>query len=229
LVEKYGVILHTHLAESKQEVEKCREERGMSPVAALDRMGVFSVPTLAAHCVHVDETDISLLAKRGVAVAHCPKSNAKLGNGIAPVEAMRKAGVTVALGTDGAASNNSLNMIEEMRMASLLGKATTGDPAALPAWEVLWMATQAGAEALGMGTGSLAVGQEADIVLVDLDHPHSLPAYEPVSALVYAGYPYDVTDVLVAGCFLLRNRELVTIDEERAKHEVKSLSERYKT
>jgi len=228
LAQKHGVPLHTHLAESQEEVARCQEEKGATPVATLDRLGAFSVPTIAAHCVHVNGDDITLFADRGVSVAHCPKSNAKLGNGIAPIAAMRRAGVTVALGTDGAASNNSLDMIEEMRMSGLLAKASTGDPTALPAREVVKMATQAGAKALGTTLGTLAVGQQADIVIIDLDWVHTLPNYDPFSGLVYAAHGYDVTDVLVAGRFLLRNGELVTIDEAKVKHEVKRLSAKYK-
>ena len=228
LARKHDVPIHTHLAESEEEVEWCRKEKDETPVATLDRCGAFSVPTIAAHCVHVSDEDIALLADRRVNVVHCPKSNAKLGNGIAPIAAMRRAGVQVALGTDGAATNNSLDMIEEMRVASLLAKATTGDPAVLPAPEAVRMATQAGAQALG-GTGeTLAVGQPADIVIIDLDRVHTLPSYDPFSDLVYATHACDITDVLVAGRFLLRNGELTTIDEERVKHEVKRLSNKYR-
>ena len=228
LARKHDVPIHTHLAESEEEVEWCRKEKDGTPAATLDRFGAFSVPTIAAHCVHVSDEDIALLAERRVNVVHCPKSNAKLGNGIAPIAAMRRAGVQVALGTDGAATNNSLDMIEEMRVASLLAKATTGDPAVLPAPEAVRMATQAGAQALG-GTGeTLAVGQPADIVVVDLDRVHTLPNYDPFSDLVYATHACDITDVLVAGRFLLRNGELATIDEERVKHEVKRLSNKYR-
>ena len=156
LAGKYAVPIHTHLAESAEETKWCQENLGLSPVFALDRIGAFSVPTasvptLVAHCVQVDEADIRLLAERGVTVVHCPKSNAKLGNGIAPLAAMRAAGVRIALGTDGAATNNSLDMIEEMRMATLLEKGIEEDPTALPARDVVEMATRVGAEALGMG------------------------------------------------------------------------------
>jgi len=227
LAQKYEVILHTHLAETREEVEQCRAQRGLSPVATLDRFGALSIPVLAAHCVHVDKDDIHLLADREVSVVHCPKSNAKLGSGIAPIVAMQKAGVTVALGTDGAAANNSLDMIEEMRMAALLQKVSSEDPTVLPAREVALMATQAGAKALRTGAQGLAVGQDADIVLVDLDCVRTLPIYDPLSALVYAAHSQDITDVMVAGRFLLRDRELVTIDEEKVKQEVKRLSKRY--
>lgn len=228
LAGKHEVILHTHLAETKEEVERCRATRGMSPVAYLYGLGAFSVPTLAAHCVHVDDEDIALLAEHDVAVAHCPKSNAKLGAGIAPVASMLEAGVRVALGTDGAASNNRLDLIEEMRMATLLQKGTSLDATVLPAHEVFGMATCVGAEALCVGQGALAVGSEADIVLVDLGEVNTLPVYDPISSLVYAALGSNVTDVMVAGRFLMRDRELLTIDEERVKHEVKRLAERYR-
>jgi len=227
LAGKYAVPIHTHLAESAEETKWCQENLGLRPVPALDRIGAFSASTLVAHCVRVDEADIRLLAKRGVTVVHCPKSNAKLGNGIAPLAAMRVAGVRVALGTDGAATNNSLDMIEEMRMATLLEKGREEDPTTLPARDVVEMATRVGAEALGMGAKRLAVGEPADLVLIDLDSIRTLPAYDPFSALVYAAHVEDVTDVIVAGRFLLKDKELLTIDEERVKHEVKKIAKRY--
>ena len=238
LAGKYAVPIHTHLAESAEETKWCQKNLGLRPVPALDRIGAFSAPTvsdptasvpiLVAHCVRVDEADIRLLAERGVTVVHCPKSNAKLGNGIAPLAAMRAAGVRVALGTDGAATNNSLDMIEEMRMATLLEKGIKEDPTALPARDVVEMATRVGAEALGMGAKRLAVGEPADLVLIDLDSIRTLPAYDPFSALVYAAHVEDVTDVIVAGRFLLKDKELLTIDEERVKHEVKRIAKRYR-
>lgn len=233
LAGKYAVPIHTHLAESAEETKWCQKNLGLRPVPALDRIGAFSAPTasvpiLVAHCVRVDEADIRLLAERGVTVVHCPKSNAKLGNGIAPLAAMRAAGVRVALGTDGAATNNSLDMIEEMRMATLLEKGIEEDPTALPARDVVEMATRVGAEALGMGTKRLAVGEPADLILIDLDSIRTLPAYDPFSALVYAAHVEDVTDVIVAGRFLLKDKELLTIDEERVKHEVKRIAKRYR-
>ncbi len=233
LAGKYAVPIHTHLAESAEETKWCQQNLGLRPVPALDRIGAFSVPTvsvptLVAHCVRVDEADIKLHAERGVTVVHCPKSNAKLGNGIAPLAAMRANGVRVALGTDGAATNNSLNMIEEMRMATLLEKGIEEDPTALPTRDVVEMATRIGAEALGMGAKRLAVGEPADLVLIDLDSIRTLPAYDPYSALVYAAHAEDVTDVIVAGRFLLKDKELLTIDEERVKHEVKRIAKRYR-
>jgi 5-methylthioadenosine/S-adenosylhomocysteine deaminase len=141
---------------------------------------------------------------------------------------MRRAGVRVALGTDGAAANNRLDMVEEMRMAALLQKGAREDASALPAREALWMATRAGGEGLRIGGGTLTVGSEADLVLIDLEQVHTLPVYDPLSALVYAALASDVTDVMVGGRFLLRDGELLTIDEERVKKEVKRLSKRYR-
>ncbi len=227
LAQKRGVPLHIHLSETGVEVERCRNEWKETPVRALDRLDAFAVPTLAAHCVHVDEEEMERLAERDVTVVHCPKSNAKLGNGNAPITALRSVGVEIILGTDGAASNNSLDMIEEMRFASLFQKGSLQDPTAVPAWEAVRMATEAGAEALGAGARKISVGEDADVVLVDLDRIDTVPAYEPLSTLVYAAHADDVTDVIVAGEFLLRDRELLTVDEERVKHEVKRRSQQY--
>jgi len=220
LAQARSVPLHIHLSETRDEVAWSIENWGLRPVLALDSIGVFSVPTIAAHCVHVSEEEIDVLAQRSVTAVHCPKSNAKLGNGHAPVVSLLRAGVNVALGTDGAASNNSQDMIEEMRMASLLQKGSLEDPTALPAREVATMATRNGANALGMGAREISVGQDADIALLDLSGVDIVPAHEPFSALVYSGHACDVTDVLVAGEFLLRDRKLLTIDEEKVKYEV---------
>jgi len=220
LAQRKHVPLHIHLSETRAEVAWAKEKWGDTPVAALDKLGVFSVPTIAAHCVHVTAQEMEILARRAVTVVHCPKSNAKLGNGHAPVVSLLNAGVNVALGTDGAASNNSQDMIEEMRMASLLQKEHLEDPTVLPAQEAAIMATRNGAEALGMGARRIAVGEDADIVLVDLSGVDTIPAYDPFSALVYAGHGSDVTDVIVAGEYLLRDRKLLTIDEERVKYEI---------
>ena len=226
LAQKHEVSLHTHLSETEEEVTACRKEKGASPVFVLDKYGAFAMPVLAAHGVYVDDADIRLLAERAVQVVHCPKSNAKLGNGIAPVADMYRAGVNLLLGTDGAASNNNLNMIEEMRAAALFQKAASRDATALTAIDVFEMATQSG---LGIWeAGELAPGRPADVVLMNLEAVHTLPSYEAVSTLVYAANVQDITDVIVAGRYLLRNGELETIDEQRVKEEVKKRTKRYR-
>jgi len=226
LARKYEVPLHTHLSETEEEVTACRTEKGASPVFVLDKYGAFTVPIWAAHGVHVDDEDIHLLAEREAKVIHCPKSNARLGNGVAPVTAMHRAGITLLLGTDGAASNNNLNMIDEMRAAALFQKAVLRDAAALSASDVFEMATRPGLEI--WGTGGLEPGQPADVVLMSLEAVHTLPSYEAVPTLVYAANPQDITDVIVAGRYLLQSGELETIDEERVKEEIKERSKRYK-
>ena len=226
LAGRMGVLLHTHLAETREELERWREHTGVSPVAYLDRIGAFEVPTLAAHCVHVGEDDIGILANRNVRVAHCPKSNAKLGSGIAPVASMREAGVTVALGTDGAASNNRLDMQEELRAAWMLQRAQAEQPRRLSGREAMDMATANGRIALDLPAGGFDVGGAADIVLVDTGGSHMHPRHDPISAMAYAAESADVTDVVVDGRILMKNRELLTIDEERVQSEVERLLRR---
>ena len=223
---EFGVPIHTHLSESQTEVDSWIDETGESPVAYLDRIGVFSVPTLAAHCVHVSADDIAILAERGVAVAHCPKSNAKLGNGAAPVNAMQAAGVTVALGTDGAASNDRLDMIDELQAACLIQRAVTGDPMHPSARDVFDMATTAGRQALGLPPAEIRSGDAADIVLIDTDRTHTTPHGDPAPTLAFASGSSDVTDVIVDGRCLMKDGVLLTIDEERVQSEVNRLLRR---
>jgi len=222
-----GVPIHTHVAETESEVAAWRERTGESPVAYLEAIGAFSVPVLAAHCVHVDREDIAILAGREVTVAHCPKSNAKLGNGLAPVRAMREAGIPVAIGTDGAASNNRLDMIEEMRAAWMLERTQHEDAMQPSAADVLAMATRAGRPALGLAPEGLAEGGRADLILIDREPLHASPRHDPLSTLAFSSCALDVTDVLVDGRWLLRDRELRTIDADRVRFEVEGLRGRY--
>jgi len=224
-----GVRLHTHLAETRSEVVRWRKATGESPVSSLERIGAFSVPMLAAHCVHVDEADIEILAGHDVTVAHCPKSNAKLGSGIAPLHALQAAGVPIALGTDGAASNNRLDMIEEMRAAWILERARSEDPLHPSAAEVFRMATESGRRGTGLDPDGLTEGSRADLVLIDREPLHALPYHDPLATLVFASSGFDVTDVLVDGRWLMRQRELRTIDVERVRFEVEGLLRRYRT
>jgi 5-methylthioadenosine/S-adenosylhomocysteine deaminase len=224
-----GLLIHTHLAETKDEVENALADWKKTPVEYLESLGVFEVPVLAAHCVHVSERDIRILAERGVRVVHNPTSNLKLASGFAPIDKLVDAGVTVAIGTDGAASNNNLDLLEEIRLAALLQKGILGDATALSAWEALQMGTKQGAQALGWKElGAIDVGRRADLVILDLDRPHWVPNYDPVSNLIYAAQAADVRTVIIDGRIVMRDREIQTFDEERAKAQVRRFQERHR-
>jgi 5-methylthioadenosine/S-adenosylhomocysteine deaminase len=207
--------IQTHLAETADEVAASHTEFHCSPMRRLHDLGVSGPQFIAVHGVHLAPDDIALLSAHGCHVVHCPVSNMKLGSGVAPVAALLAGGVNVALGTDGAASNNRLDLFGEMRIASLLAKAATGDAAVLPAQQVLYAATLAGARALGLDAriGSLVAGKEADMIAVDLSAPEALPCYDPVSHLVHAVGREAVTDVWVAGARVVADRMLLTADE----------------
>jgi 5-methylthioadenosine/S-adenosylhomocysteine deaminase len=215
LADKYGAPLLIHLAETQEEVKQIADREHATPAAYLSAIGLFNGSTLAAHGVWIEEADMPLLARPGVAVSHNPESNMKLACGAAPVTKLLGAGVNVALGTDGAASNNDLDMFEAMRQASFLAKLSTRDPRALPAPRVLEMATIDGAKALGLEarTGSLEVGKRADLLVVAMNRPRQTPMYDPVSHLVYVTRGDDVQTVIVNGRVLMRNRRVLTLDE----------------
>jgi len=213
------VPIHIHLSETLQEVEQWRQAHGMPVISWVAKQGLFEAKVIAAHCVHIDGEEVQALAGAGVGIAHNPSSNLKLASGFAPVGDMLKAGLRVGLGTDGPASNNDLDLFEEMRLATFVAKAVSGDPTALPARQTFAMATRIGAEALHLGEliGSLEPGKRADLALVDLEQVHNTPhfARNPdsiYSRLVYAAKASDVTDVMVNGKWLLRSRELETIE-----------------
>jgi 5-methylthioadenosine/S-adenosylhomocysteine deaminase len=214
--QRLGCGLHVHVAETEREVADSRERYGMTPVQQLAELGCFAVPTVAAHGIYVDADDCRLLHEGHASVAHNPGSNLKLANGIAPVQMLLEHGVNVSLGTDGAASNNNLNLFEEMHLAALLQKWLRHDAEALPARQVLRMATIRGAAALGLEStiGSLELGKQADVIVVDGAQPHLAPRHDPVALLVYSAQAADVSTVLVAGRILMENRVLVTLDEE---------------
>ncbi|MDU4961404.1 MAG: amidohydrolase [Sporomusaceae bacterium] len=221
LSEKLGAKIHIHLSETAGEVADCLKEHGKTPIALMEEVGLLERGVLAAHCVHVTAADIELMAKRQVRVAHNPGSNLKLASGIAPVADMLEAGLCVGLGTDGASSNNNLDMLEEVRLAALLQKTIRQDPLLLPAKTALALGCENGARCLGLSlTGQIAAGWRADITLLDMSEPHWQPRHDCLSLLVYAAQSRDVDTVLVDGRVLLRNRKLVTIDEERLRHEV---------
>jgi 5-methylthioadenosine/S-adenosylhomocysteine deaminase len=207
--------IQTHLAETALEVTESRERHGASPLARLHRLGATGPGFIAIHGVHLDAADLDLLATHGGHVVHCPSSNMKLGSGVAPVMALAARGINVALGTDGAASNNRLDLFSEMRLASLLAKVTSGDAAALPAHDALRAATLGGARAIGLDRtiGSLLAGKEADIVAVDFSGIDAVPCYDPVSHLVHAVGRDAVTDVWVGGKRVVSGRALTTVDE----------------
>ncbi|MCK4570612.1 amidohydrolase [Candidatus Bipolaricaulota bacterium] len=228
LAHELGTPLHTHVSETRSEVDDWKVRTGMTPVRYLQSIDAFSVPMLAAHCVHVDKDDIAILADHPVTVAHCPKSNAKLGSGIAPVPAMKQAGVRVAIGTDGAASNNRLDMVEELRVTWMLQRALHEDPTYLVSQDVVAMAIDAGRSIIGLPEKGLSEGAPADLVLFDTDRIHTTPPHNMAAMLAYAANSGDVTDVYVDGKALLKDGELRTIDEERVKSEVRSLLHRIK-
>lgn len=214
MAAELGVGIHIHVAETRQEVEGIKKQYGCSPVALLAETGLLDLPVLAAHCVHLSPEDIAILAAKGAAVAHNPESNMKLASGIAPVTELLTAGVTVGLGTDGAASNNNLDMLEEMRSAALLQKVAREDPEALPAYAALEMATIGGARALGLGDkiGTLEPGKRADIILLNLRRPHLYPPHDIVAHIVYAAQAGDVDTVIVDGNVVVEGGRLMTLD-----------------
>ncbi|WP_438433565.1 amidohydrolase [Gorillibacterium sp. sgz500922] len=212
--------IHTHMSETAREVEQNVRDYGVRPVEHLEKLGVFDRPCLVAHGVHLNAEEIAILARHDVRVSHNPGSNLKLASGIAPVPELLHAGVKVSLGTDGSASNNNLDLFEEMRLAALLHKGVSGDPTAIPAFEAFRMATAAGAESVWLPeTGRLQAGKKADFIALDIDQPHFEPASNYLSHVVYSASAKDVTDVWVDGRALVRNGECVTLDEEKIKAE----------
>lgn len=219
--DKLGVGLHIHLAETVDEVEEIKLKYGKTPVDLMDSLGLFQGRhVLAAHCVHLTEKEMDLLAENKVGIAHNPQSNMKLTSGIAPVPQLLKKGALVGLGTDGASSNNNLDMLEEMSTCALLHKVSTGDSTVLAAKEVLRMATRGGALALGLeNVGSLEPGKKADLIIFDLKQPHWTPLFNPIANLVYAAQSADIKTVIINGEIVMKDREVLTIDEERVLFE----------
>lgn len=211
-----GSEIHMHLSETAGEVADCIKEHGMSPIKLMDSLGMFECGTLAAHCVHVSEEDMQIMAAKNVCVAHNPQSNLKLASGIAPVPAMLAHGITVGLGTDGTSSNNNLDMLEECRLAAMLHKNMTGNPEIIPASQALAMATSEGAKALGFkNVGRLEAGQKADIVLYNMDKPYWHPRHDRISLFVYAANSADADTVMIDGKLLMQNGEMLYLDLEK--------------
>jgi 5-methylthioadenosine/S-adenosylhomocysteine deaminase len=221
IAKEFDVPLLIHLSETRQEVENSRKEHGMPVIPYVKKQDVLDAKVLAAHCVHVDAGEIKTLLHHKVGVAHNPSSNLKLASGFAPVSNMLEVGLNVGIGTDGPASNNDLDMFEEIRLAAFISKSTSGDPTSLPAPMALTMATRMGADALQLGniTGSLEAGKRADLILVDNSRVHNSPRFRResdaiFSQLVYASHATDVTDVMVNGNWLMRDHKLLTLDEQ---------------
>lgn len=228
LSEELDLPLQIHLSETAGEVEQSLKEHGVSPIQLMEQVGLFKRPTLAAHCVHVTDEDIEIMAKYDVHVAHNPDSNLKLGSGVAPVLKMLDKGLTVGLGTDGAASNNNLDMFEEMRQAAMIHKGVNLDPIAVHAYKALEMATKDGAKALFLEEkhGTLQPGALADLIFLDYNRPYYHPRHNLIAHLVYAGQSGDVTDVMVDGKMIVENRRMVTMDEERIYEEAEKVCNR---
>jgi len=211
-----GSEIHMHLAETEGEVNNCLKETGLTPIALMDKLGMFEIGTLAAHCVHVTDDDMKIIAKKHVRVVHNPQSNLKLASGIAPIPAMLEKGITVALGTDGTSSNNNLDMLEEARLAAFIHKNQTNDPTVIPATTAFKMATSNGAKALGFDSlGQIKVGLKADIVLYDMNKPYWYPRYDRTSLFIYAANASDADTVLIDGKIVMEKGELLTIDIEK--------------
>ncbi|MEK4352166.1 amidohydrolase [Paenibacillus sp. FSL R5-0475] len=207
--------MHTHMSETKREVEQNVVDYGLRPVAHLEKLGMFTRPSIVAHGVHLNDEEIEILARHDVGVSHNPGSNLKLASGVARVTDLLKAGVKVSLGTDGAASNNNLDMFEEMRLAALIHKGVSGDPTAVPAPEALRIATEYGAKSIFLNdVGRLAVGMKADFIAIDIDQPHLLPHTDLLSHAVYSASAKDVEHVWVNGKQVVKHGECVTLDEE---------------
>ncbi len=225
-----GLPIHFHANETVNEVDPIVEEHGVRPLEYAADLGLLEPEDFLAHGVHLDEREIDLLAETGASVIHCPASNMKLASGMAPVQQLREAGVTVGLGTDGTASNNDLSLLDEARDAAMIGKLAANDASAVPAEAVVEMMTRGSAKAIGLESGRLEVGAPADIAVLDLEKPHLTPAHDLVSHLAYAAAASDVRHTVCDGRVLMEDREVLTLDEaavcERAAERATALVER---
>ena len=227
LAKELGVGIHIHLSETKNENENCMKTYGKSPTRHLADLGVFDLPALAAHGVYLSDEDISILSQKKVSIIHNPASNLKLGSGIMRGARLLESGINIGLGTDGASSNNALDMMREIYLAAVLSKGVFEDSVGIKAYEALKMATVNGAKALGLrDVGMLKAGMKADISLIDLNKPHYYPLNDTVSAVVYCGKGSDVHTVMVDGKILYENGEYKTIDIEAVKDNVNRITER---
>jgi 5-methylthioadenosine/S-adenosylhomocysteine deaminase len=218
--------MHTHMSETRAEVEQNVNDYGVRPVEHLLKLGMFSRPTLLAHAVHLTDEEIDILAAHGVTISHNPGSNLKLASGVARVPELLKKGVVVSLGTDGPASNNNLDMLEEIRLAALIHKGVSGDPTAVPALEALKMGTEYGAKSVFLqNTGKLAAGMKADIIALNTEQAHFLPRTDYISHTVYSAGAKDVEHVWVNGKQVVKHGACLTLDEERIRYEAQAAFE----
>lgn len=225
----YNAILHTHIAETKGEFDDIKAKHGKTPVEYMQSLGIFNPRCVMAHGVHLTQDDMEIIKKHNATVAHCPESNLKLASGVCPVPELLNKGVNVALATDGAASNNNLSMVEEMRTMALVHKGIRFDPTVISAKQALQIATFNGAKALGLdGVGEIKEGAIADLIVWNLDTIETLPWYDPFSAIVYSANAQNIKAVICNGKLLYENGELKTLDEERAKAIAKEWREKLK-
>lgn len=225
LADKYGTLFQIHVSETRKEVEDIQTKYGMRSAEYLHSIGLLGQNVIAAHCVWLDQHEIELMAYSGTSIGHCPKSNLKLASGIADIDTYTKAGITVGIGTDGTASNNTLDMVEEMRFAALLAKVINYNPEAVNARTALQMATINGAKALGLDkiTGSLEIGKSADLIMVHADASNMIPVYDEYSAIVYAMNCKNVRSSMVNGEWIMRNRTLCHLNKEETLETIKAL------
>ena len=226
ICSEQGLSLFAHVSETQWEVEEISGRYGARPIEHLANIGILEKGLVAVHAIHLTDNEKQLLAQSGAAAVHCPEANMKLASGAARTQDLLNLGVVVGLGTDGPASNNNLDLFEEMRSASLMGKLISGNPESMSARTVLNMATTGGARALGMedDIGSLKPGKKADVTIVAMDTPHLTPVYDPISHLVYSAKASDVRDVIVNGEIIVRRGRIMTVDEAELRAQVRAMA-----
>jgi 5-methylthioadenosine/S-adenosylhomocysteine deaminase len=225
---EYSLPIQLHLSETSGEVEEVLKKTGKRPVLYLKSLGWLRENLIAAHSIHLNDDEIDLLSEGGVNIVHVPESNMKLASGVARISEMLNRGMTVGIGTDGCASNNNMDLFKEMDSAAKLGKVFTGDPVNMDAGTVLKMATSYGAKIMGLEdeTGTIEKGKKADIIVIDLNSPHMVPLYNPLSAIVYSAIGSDVRDVIVNGRILMKGRRFQTLEQEEIMERVRAISTR---
>ncbi|MDP3904127.1 MAG: amidohydrolase family protein, partial [Methylococcaceae bacterium] len=228
IADELELPIHMHVHESQFEVDSAQQQTGKRPIERLHSLGLINPSFIAVHMTQLNDAEINLFAEVGAHIVHCPESNLKLASGFAPIAKCLAAGINVALGTDGAASNNDLDMLGELRTAALLGKAVAGDASAIPAITALRMATINGAKALGLDDeiGSLSIGKAADVIAIDLSQIETQPLFCPISQIVYAANRQQITDVWVAGKRLLKQRQLTTLNIDDLKTKIADWQQR---